>query len=249
MLGLLLLESSVATAAPKRRPRPPAAEEGEAATTEAAPAATPGAATEPANGCAASTASKVQSHYESVRDLTARFTQSSQVVSLGAPAASPGAPSSGEVSFAKPGKMRWSYEQPEPSLVVADGSELWIYAPEDHEAQRFRSDQGFLSGAALQFLLGHGDMARDFKVKALSCTPEEALLQLLPRKAAAYEKLEIRVDRSSGEVMETAVFDLLGNVTRVAFQDVRTNTGLTDDLFQFTPPSGVRVVEVPAAEP
>jgi outer membrane lipoprotein carrier protein len=201
------------------------------------------------NGCAAAVARKVQGHYDGVRDLTARFTQLSQVVSLGAEAAAPGAPSSGEVSFAKPGKMRWSYEQPEPSLVVTDGEELWIYDPAEQEAQRLRSGQGFLSGAALQFLLGHGEMARDFKVKALSCAKEEARLGLVPRKPTAYEKLEIRVDPASGEVKETAVFDLVGNVTRVAFQDVRTNTGLGDDLFRFAPPAGVRVVEVPAAEP
>jgi outer membrane lipoprotein-sorting protein len=84
---------------------------------------------------------------------------------------------------------------------------------------------------------------------ALSCAQAEALLQLVPRKPAAYEKLEIRVDRSSGEVKETAVFDLIGNVTRVAFQDVRTNTGLGEEVFRFTPPDGVRVVEVPTPEP
>lgn len=199
--------------------------------------------------CAAATARKVQDHYETVRDLTAHFSQVSEVVSLGVQGAVAGAPSAGEVSFAKPGKMRWSYEQPEPSLVVTDGEELWIYDPAEKEAQRLRSGQGFLSGAALQFLLGHGEMARDFKVGALSCTPEEARLGLVPRKAAAYEKLEIRVDAATGEVKETAVFDLVGNVTRVRFEDVRTNTGAGDDLFRFSPPEGVRVVEVPVAAP
>ena len=226
-----------APAAAKRRPAP------------ATESTEEGATAKPADDCATAVARKLQGHYEGVRDLTARFTQVSQVVSLGAEAAVPAAPSSGEVSFAKPGKMRWSYEQPEPSLVVTDGEELWIYDPAEKEAQRMRSGQGFLSGAALQFLLGHGEMTRDFRVKALTCGKEEAQLRLVPRRAAAYEKLEIRVDPTSGEVKETAVFDLIGNVTRVAFQDVRTNTGVGDDLFQFTPPAGVRVVEVPTAEP
>jgi len=226
-----------APAASKRKPVP------------AAESTEEGATAKPADDCAATVARRVQSHYDGVRDLTARFTQVSQVVSLGAETALPAAPSGGEVSFAKPGKMRWSYEQPEPSLVVTDGEELWIYDPAEKEAQRLRSGQAFLSGAALQFLLGHGEMTRDFRVKALSCATEEAALRLVPRRAAAYEKLEIRVDPTSGEVRETAVFDLIGNVTRVTFQDVRTNTGVGDDLFQFTAPAGVRVVEVPTAEP
>lgn len=201
-----------------------------------------------AKDCTAAMARKVQHHYDGVRDLTARFAQVSEVASLGTQAASSSpATSNGEVSFAKPGKMRWSYEQPEPSLVVTDGEELWIYDPTEKEAQRMHAGQGFLSGAALQFLLGQGAMDRDFRVKALTCQPDQTRLALVPRKSAAYEKLEIRVDPASGEVVETAVFDLVGNVTRVSFTDVRTNAGLTDDLFRFSPPDGVRVVEVPAA--
>lgn len=199
--------------------------------------------------CAASMARKIQSHYDGVRDLTARFTQVSEVVSLGAEAAAaPPATSSGEVSFARPGKMRWSYEQPEPSLVVTDGEDLWIYDPAGNEAQRMHAGEGFLSGAALQFLLGRGAIDRDFRVSALACGPEQTRLALAPRKSAAYEKLEIRVDPASGEIVQTAVFDLVGNVTRVTFESVRTNTGLADELFRFSPPDGVRVVEVPAAE-
>jgi outer membrane lipoprotein carrier protein len=235
------------SAAASKRKAAPRAERSEASETPPAESAA-AAPTDGGTSCAAAVSKRVQVHYESVRDLTARFQQTSQVVSLGTEAATPGAPSEGEVSFAKPGKMRWSYEQPEPSLVVTDGEALWIYDPSEKEAQVLRSGQGFLSGAALQFLLGHGEMARDFRVKALSCGSEEAVLQLNPKKPAAYEKLEVRVDATSGEVKETAVFDLVGNVTRVAFQDVRTNTGLADDLFRFTPPDGVRVVEVPTAQ-
>ena len=248
-----------APAAPKRRAAPkagtaaaeaPAAGGPEESASQPAPEGQPAAKppAEAAKDCAAAMARKVQGHYDGVRDLTARFTQITEVVSLGAQAAaSPPATSSGEVSFAKPGRMRWSYEQPEQSLVVTDGDELWIYDPAGKEAQRMRAGQGFLSGAALQFLLGQGAMERDFRVKALACGPEQARLSLVPRKSAAYERIEIRVDPATGEITETAVFDLVGNVTRVSFEQVRTNTGLTEDLFRFSPPDGVRVVEVPAA--
>lgn len=226
----------------------------EGATASEAPPAEAPAPPEPAparasTGCATAVSRKVQAHYDGVRDLTARFTQSSEVVSLGGGAAAPASISGGEVSFSKPGRMRWSYEQPEPSLVVTDGEELWLYDPAAKEAQRVRTSRGFLSGAALQFLLGHGEMSRDFRIRALACTETEARLDLVPKREAAYERLEIRVDPATGEVKETAVFDLVGNVTRVAFADVRTNSGLAEDLFRFSPPEGVRVVEVPVSEP
>lgn len=218
-------------------------EEAEAAPEAAAEAPKP--RSEPA--CANAVAGKVQRHYEAVRDLSARFTQTTQVVALGTASQSNATTSGGAVDFSKPGRMRWAYEHPEPSLVVTDGQDLWIYDPGMKEAQKYHAGEGFLSGAALQFLLGEGEMARDFRVKAISCQEDEARLDLRPRRAAAYEHLEIRVDPGTGEVRETAVFDLVGNVTRVAFEDVRTNSGLGEELFRFSPPEGVRVVEVPEA--
>ena len=49
---------------------------------------------------------------------------------------------------------------------------------------------------------------------------------------------------ASGEVRVTTVTDLLGNVTQVAFQDVRVNTDPVPGTFRFRPPSGVRVIEL-----
>lgn len=221
-----------------------------AATGEGAPAtAEAGGSPDAEASCADDVARRVQDHYQDVRGLTARFEQQSQVVSLGTGPGNPATASRGEVSFAKPGRMRWSYESPEPSLVVTDGEVLWLYDPEAREAQRLHAGQGFLSGAALQFLLGEGDMTRDFSVRALECGPDQARLSLVPRKEAPYERLELTVDARSGAVRETAVFDLVGNVTRVVFSDVRLDPGLADEAFQFVPPPGVKVVEVPAPEP
>ena len=35
--------------------------------------------------------------------------------------------SSGTMAFARPGKFRWSYEQPYQQLLVSDGARLWSY--------------------------------------------------------------------------------------------------------------------------
>jgi outer membrane lipoprotein-sorting protein len=69
---------------------------------------------------------------------------------------------------------------------------------------------------------------------------------LTPKRDAQYERLELRVDAKSGLVAETAVVDLFGNRTVVAFRDSRENAGADASLFRFTPPAGTRVIEVPA---
>jgi outer membrane lipoprotein carrier protein len=195
--------------------------------------------------CARTVAERVQKRYDGVRDLHGRFEQRTERVMLGnAPAEALVA--SGEVTFAKPGRMRWSYEKPEPSLVVSDGDQLWIYDEKAREVQKLALGRGHLSSAGVQFLLGTGKLLDEFDVAARDCSADTVTLALTPKQDAAYESLELRVDRETAVVRETTVVDLFGNRTRVVFQDLRENSRPDAALFRFQPPDGVRVIEVPA---
>ncbi len=210
---------------------------------DAAPAApTPQAsAPKPAvtTDCAATLVARVQARYDRIRDLEARFTQRT------ASALSPsGDVSTGRVTLAKPGRMRWSYETPEPSLVVSDGATLWIYDPAAREAQKLAVGENFMSGAAFQFLLGSGRIAELFSAHADGCTGARARLTLVPKAEATYQQLELEIDSASGEAHSTAVLDLFGNRTDVAFTEVRYDRGPDPSVFRFTPEPGVRVLEL-----
>jgi outer membrane lipoprotein carrier protein len=199
--------------------------------------------------CATELARRVQKHYESVNDLAAQFEQTTQVATLGTSGATKPTQSSGRAVFAKPGRMRWHYTRPSESLVVSDGKIAWIYDQAAHEVQRLPGAEGLLSGAAVQFLVGRGDLLRDFHVRAIDCDADPFRIELTPVEPATYEKLEIAADAKSGEVRETAIFDLVGNVTRISFRDVQTNRNPPASTFTFEPPEGVRVVELPPAAP
>ncbi len=194
-------------------------------------------------GCVDRATTAVQKRYEGVSDLSARFEQSTRAVGVGA-AAGPATTSRGRVVLAKPGKMRWTYEEPEQSLVISDGDTLWLFDPDFGEAQKLPSGGGYMTGAAAQFLLGAGDMRRDFAVSAVACDAERVELELIPREPASYEKLFLDVDPETGDVRATRVVDLLGNVVNVSFSEMRFNTDPPDAEFRFDPPEGVRVIEV-----
>lgn len=201
----------------------------------------------PARGgdCAEKLAARVQAHYEAVRDLRADFRQSTERVGMGSVGAG-ALDASGEVTIAKPGRMRWRYEKPEPSEVVSDGSGVWIYDPVAGEAQHFALGREFLSSAALEFLLGDGKLLEAFRVSAEGCGDAAPVLELLPREPTSYERVDLHVDSQTGEVRETTVFDLLGNRTHLRLQEVRLNQDPDPALFDFTPPPGTRVLEMPA---
>jgi outer membrane lipoprotein carrier protein len=200
------------------------------------------AAPETAPDCGPAIAARVQARYDGLRSLRARFEQSSRNVAFGGDAGPEAVASRGRVEFAKPGRMRWEYEAPQRSLVVSDGKTLWIYDEAAKEAQVLSVDQGFLSAAAIQFLLGEGRLQASFEVKAHRCDPERAELELRPRAEASYERIDIAVDPATGWIRETTVVDLLGNQTHVRFEEIEAGAAPDDARFRFEPGPGDRVL-------
>jgi len=193
--------------------------------------------------CASEATARVQARYDGVRDLAAAFEQTTRSVTLGGSSLADDEVATGRVVLAKPGRMRWEYERPEPSLVVSDGRLLWLYDPAAREVQRLQVDQGFLSGAALQFLLGGGRLEEEFRVEATSCDEQRAELRLLPRQDAPYARLGLTVERESGDIVATTIVDLLGNETRIRFRDLRYDQAPAAERFRFEVPEGVSVIE------
>lgn len=104
---------------------------------------------------------RVQQTYDQTRDLTARFTQESTSAALGRAQTA-----EGRVSLRKPGKMRWDYEGKggKPGQVlVSDGRTLWIYNPDDKSVIKSEIG-GALERTPLAFLMGLGELTRDFEV-------------------------------------------------------------------------------------
>ena len=207
--------------------------------------------------CAEEVASRVQARYESVRDLRAAFSQTSQAVLFGAGDAGLGGPVQGEVVLAKPGKMRWSYVQPERSLVVSDGETLWLVSPDLNEAQHLPVTEGYLTGAALQFLMGEGELLESFDVSSESCPAEPVAgqaegqnsaqiteIDLVPKQPASYQRLGLSVKAASGEVIATRIVDLFGNQTVIAFENIEYNRKPGPATFQYEPARDVEVIEL-----
>jgi outer membrane lipoprotein carrier protein len=199
---------------------------------------------EPDRACAADVARKVQEHYETIADWSATFEQTRRAVVFGGGVAAPEPTRRGTVVFAKPGRMRWRYVEPDPSLFVTDGTVVWTWDPLLEEAQRLPDAGGVLSGAAVRFLMGEGDLLEAFRITTADCAARPVRLDLVPRKDEGYERLALDVDPGSGQVASSTVTDLFGNRTTVSFGDVRVNTSPDPAVFTFEPPEGATVLDL-----
>jgi len=183
---------------------------------------------------------EIQSRYESTNDFEASFMQ--EYIGKVMRQLNRG---EGKVFFKKKGMMRWDYRVPNQKLI-SDGQTLWYYQPE--EKQVVISD---VSRAPREFgfLAGEGDLRRDFKLLNMndSVSPKEDnfVIELIPKEPqGALSKLILTVDKKTYDIVQTDVFDGLGNVTRTRFSDIKTNKDLPNSFFQFTIPPGTEVLKM-----
>jgi outer membrane lipoprotein carrier protein len=188
---------------------------------------------------------EMQSRYESTNDFEASFMQ--EYIGKVMRQSNRG---EGKVFFKKKGMMRWDYRVPNQKLI-SDGRTLWYYQPE--EKQVVISD---VSRAPREFgfLAGEGDLRRDFKLLNMndSVSPKEDnfVIELIPKEPqGALSKLILTVDKKTYDIVQTDVFDGLGNVTRTRFVDIKTNVNLPNSFFQFKIPPGAEVLKMQESSP
>jgi len=178
----------------------------------------------------------LQRHYRETRSFSAKFVE--EIAPVGAPART----RSGTVYFSKPGRMRWEFDEPSKELIVSDGERLYNYDPELNQVIEAPLTQALRSPGATEFLLGVGDLSRDFNPSLAGNASSDGLmhLKLTPKKPG--NTVELGLEEKSYDIRTIRVTDQLGNVTFLKLADIESNRVLPDSMFAFSPPAGADVV-------
>ena len=186
---------------------------------------------------------RVEATCAKVQDVSARFQQTATNRTLGDVREA-----SGVFLAKRPGKMRWEYQKPEPRLFVTDGKTLWAYSPADKQVLVQDVAEAMPSRVPLSFLAGDCALRKDFTISLVEHAgtrglPTTRVLDLRPKRPeAGIARMLLEVNLKGYTVEKTTVFDAYGNTTVIALNDLKLNSGISDDQFLFTPPAGVRVV-------
>jgi outer membrane lipoprotein carrier protein len=186
-------------------------------------------------------AQRVQRFYAHTRDFSARFHQHYTYVAMGRVE-----DSEGTVQVKKPGSVRWDYAKPDKRTLYVQGKTLWIWRPEDQEAQVKRDFGGDQLSSAFTFLWGRGNLLKEFSPKAVQTPqglPAGDALELTPLKPVAGVAKLLFVVGKDGQVLASVVHNPQGDINQIVFSDPKVDQGLPDSLFHFEPPKGAYVQE------
>jgi outer membrane lipoprotein carrier protein len=186
---------------------------------------------------------RIESHYASISDFEAGFTQRYERRLLRRTVEE-----KGRVSVKKPGRMRWEYRFPEEKLFLTDGAKTYFYLPAENQVMVSHAPGGAMGmeeGSPFELLAGRARLTDRFVASASNENPTEdgVVLRLDPvNPQEEFEVVFLEVDPAVGRILRVVLVDAASNRTEFLFDDVRENVGLSETLFRFAIPSGVEVV-------
>ena len=183
---------------------------------------------------------RLQENYDATVDFVADFRQETEVKSLNR-----SLKASGKLSFKRPGKMLWRYDTPKGQFVLADGKHLYFYQPEQNQIIKSPLKNAFRTDIPLSFLLGLGNLKKDFDATLKAAEESQYILRLEPKgDAGGYSDIHMGVSKNTSDILWVSVRDGAGNLNTLRFSEMRKGVGIKDSLFQLQIPNGADIVEL-----
>lgn len=169
---------------------------------------------------------------DGTRDLSGRFEQELLSGAMGT-----GIEESGRWFVRRPGQLRFDYRRPETKVAVVNGTETLIWIEADAYAERGRLDRQ--NNLLVALLIGDRPL-RELFVPQIDAEPVRrgrVRLRLVPiLEEEAFTELILTVPEDGAGLDAVEVLDAAGNRMLYRFPRLRRNTGVSADLFDFTPP-------------
>ena len=146
----------------------------------------------------------------------------------------------GTVEMGRPDKFRIECEKPDAKTIVYDGKQLWVYTPKAKEviATTIRNSPELLA------MLNPYDKLFAATVIDGSRTNGEYQIWLnVPEYKDTLKEVKMLVNRASLEIWGINATDVHDNMYEYSFTKIKLNAGIKPARFEFTVPSGAKVIE------
>lgn len=148
----------------------------------------------------------------------------------------------GQVQLARPGRFRWVSLVPTKQIITANGPTLWTYDVDLEQAtkQPFQATGGVTPAALLSGQVS--DLQQKFNVEKVPSQGQDQAFKLTPKQPSDLFK-SVQMTFAGDRLQAMQVLNNLGQTVSFRFSNVKLNPKLDKNLFNFTPPTGVDVID------
>lgn len=182
--------------------------------------------------------------YQTIRTLSAEFTQVVENPLLGAPDTT-----RGKLYQMRPSRFAMRFTHPRGDRIVADGRHLWLYTPSTTPGQVIRTaiPSAGTTGPNLiaQFVERPRELYRARYVRTDSVAGRVMdVVELVPKATdLPYSKAVVWIGREDGLVRRLDIEESSGQHRTLVLDKLAVNRGVPGREFTFSPPAGLRVVD------
>ena len=154
--------------------------------------------------------------------------------------------SAGTIHLERPGRFRWESLPPHPQLLVADGTNLYVFDAELAQVTIQAATEVFRDSPAQVLMQGPAALARHFGVAQEAGDGGTLAFALTPTDERSLYR-SVRLEFADGLLKRLDILDHLDQATRITFSDAVLNPELPPATFRFEIPEGVDVIGQPVS--
>ena len=172
---------------------------------------------------------QLQDQFDQITDISAEFQQSTNRK----------ADVKGKLFFKKEDKFRIEFKN---SILVSDGNTNWSYNQKENKLIISQNEEGSASPFSLSKVVY--DYPKECTITSEDDNGKEVLV-LTPNKDSAIGYSQIKIWVSEANLINRILLkDKADNLIQIDFFKNKVNRKISDDMFNFTPPEGSKVIDL-----
>lgn len=149
--------------------------------------------------------------------------------------------SEGLFYLSRPGQFRWSYKTPYVQEIVSAKGKIYFYDADLEQVTIKKMDDSLGATPAL-LLSGEIDLDENFTLQDQGVDEDLQWVKLSPKNEESGFNY-ILIGLNDGAIGGMELSDNFGQLTRIYFSNVKTNSKIEKEIFEFTADEGVDVFE------
>jgi outer membrane lipoprotein carrier protein len=152
--------------------------------------------------------------------------------------------SSGSFEFQRPGKFKFQYKKPFEQLILADGTNLWIYDADLNQASQRKQSAAFANtpAALIAYATDLSVLRNEFTLE--SAPEKDGLSWVSARPKSADSTLQtVRIGFRDDALQQLDITDSFGQRSLINFTAMQINPSLPDSSFKFILPAKAELLK------